>query len=467
MADSKNPFQILNLSIHATKTEINDRADELSFEKPDDEETIEQARSLLLNPRKRIAAEVHALAEKSIFTNQNILQSIYVVDKNFSTQNAEEIREKINTARLKSKFPVVQNTTEIKVELTNIRYEIREKIQFGLKNMNHDECVKLANDIAWKIDDENFGIIVEDFFECYRLETNPFFEEIRNEIISLTIKIKLNAGKKLLDELDKKVTTFADATKPLNRVSMTIGANKFSETENIFYVVRSVAIDLYNKKNLIEEPLTITGILDKNFSYLPEFKEKIQEDLKILENLPSQNFQKTFDALETISETMDKQLHLENGYEQVNLDFYNNEFKPRHEFTLLRVMNISKEDFRLNEWKALHLATSNIYLKMGNALTFTSPSEFGLNAIREMYQKALIYAEATDDKKLIADTQEYVDSWKNVDLETSTQQTVNQSSDDSAGCITIIVFAVIGTFIGGPFGTAVGIWLGIKISQNK
>ncbi len=479
MADLKNPFQVLNLSVYDTKTAINERADELSFESPDDEEIIEQARNILLNPRKRIAAEVYAFAEKGIFTKGNILEDIALIDKNFFAQDADELREKINTARLKSKFPAVQDTADIKAELTNIRYEIREKIQDGLKDMTRDGRVKVAGDLAWTIGNGgDFGIIVEDFFECYRLEMNPFFETIRKELIALTTKIKFNANEKFIEDLDSKLAEFGDAIKPLNKISMAIGTNKFHETEDIFYGVRSTAIDLHNEQDLIDEPLRITRILEKHFYYLPTLQEKIRQDIKDLEELQknhlSPNGVKAADVLTEILDTMDKRLHFENdGYEQSNMDFYKNEFKLRHEPALLRAMSLS--GFKPDELKTLNTLVYFIYIKMGKALTWTTPSESAFNSIHEMFKKALFYAEASSDAESISNARKMFEDWKDVGKNISTQKDSTQqtpdnsssSSNEGAGCFTVIVFAVIGTLIGGPIGGAIGVYIAAKISENK
>ena len=131
MTFEENPFRVLNVSIHDTKTTIVDAAEDLFFAQPDDEKIIAQARDILLNPRKRIAAEVNLLFGDELDI-ANLAEDVLRVDKKFSALNAETLREQINVARAKSKFPAVNDTKAIADELKNIRDEIRSKIHDAL-----------------------------------------------------------------------------------------------------------------------------------------------------------------------------------------------------------------------------------------------------------------------------------------------------------------------------------------------
>ena len=136
MTFEENPFRVLNVSIYDTKATIVDAADDLAFAEPDDEKIIAQARDILLNPRKRIAAEVRYLVDENIDV-ANLSEDILRVDKKFSALNAEDLRDRINAARVKSKFPAVNDTKAIADELKNLRDEIRSKIQGKLPFSQH------------------------------------------------------------------------------------------------------------------------------------------------------------------------------------------------------------------------------------------------------------------------------------------------------------------------------------------
>lgn len=77
---------------------------------------------------------------------------------------------------MKSNFPAVQDIAAIKDELKNIRDDVRGIVQDTLKAMTLSERAEFADDFADMLDDEDFGIIAEDFFDSYRLEITSFLD---------------------------------------------------------------------------------------------------------------------------------------------------------------------------------------------------------------------------------------------------------------------------------------------------
>ena len=432
MTFEENPFRVLQVSIYATKATINERADELSFEDPDREELFEQARTILTNPKKRIAAEVQWFVGKGIFASDSIFPWLATIDKNFSAQKPEELRKKINKARTESKLPAIEDVSEIKTELKNVRYEIRKMIQDELHIANHKVRVNFANRFAEEVlAEKSFGIVVEDFFELYSLEMKPFLEKTANQITALLSKIKINAHPKFLDELDYSIKEFCYARKPLDKFSLITGLVDLDDSESVCRDVRNAAIDLFNEKNLIDEPLRIIRMLEQNFSHLPTLGKLIREDIKFLEEAkarrPTQTFQDAMTEFGVIMKSTEQGLHLEKGFEQVNLEFYEKVFKPRYEGMIKRLM--IRRDTKLEEWRLLNIAASMIYLRMGSALTWTRRADLAL----EMFQASLVYAEASGDSELIARAKKDVIEWSEVN-----RQIAANTSRGSSGCLSVI-----------------------------
>ena len=314
MTFEENPFRVLQVSIYDPKATIIERADDLSFAEPDDEKIFSQARDILLNPRKRIAAEVLQMVDAEIFRDVWRVEAVVKIDSLYSALDAEKIRRQINAARAKAKFPAVQDTAAIKSELKNIRYEIREKIQARLKKMTHGERAKFADAFAEVIVyRKNFGVVAEDFFECYRLEMNSFLDETKEKISALCkFKFAFKAEfSQFLYEVEPNLKSFVDAMKPLEKFSAALGTNNSDATEEIFYTVREVAIKLFNEKDLIDYPLKISRLLEKIFSYLPPLAEVIRKDIKFLEReqalCPTQSF---LDAKDAFDEIQKKWTHI-------------------------------------------------------------------------------------------------------------------------------------------------------------
>lgn len=476
MTFEENPFRVLQVSLYATKATIIERADDLSFADPDREKIFAQARDTLLNPRKRVAAEVRwfvgcsqskelkyvayclskrtpddeAIYDDDDYSSLSELNfTIYAADNGnyfsewvisniedfYSSLDAEDIREQINAARKKSKFPAVKDAAAIRDELKNLRYEIRERLNKHLKDLPHVNQLKLATDLIEIFVDceEDFGVIVEDFFDSYRLEMNPFFDETREKILSLLPKIKINADKKFLDELAAQVTAFVGARRPLDKFSIALGTNDFKATEKIFREVRATAIALFNEKDLVDEPLIIMRLLEQNFSYLPQIVEVIRKDINFLERTkadrPTKSFAVAMEKFSSIISSMERGLHLEKGFAQANLDFYLHSFRTNCE-TVIR-QEIFRRDMKSEEWRLLNISAALIYLHMGDAMTWTN---FHPKTTLELFRKAMFYAEASGDAELISLARKRVDKWREIN---------DNIYRNSSGCLSVIAVAVV------------------------
>ncbi|MBR1807374.1 MAG: hypothetical protein IJ774_13435 [Selenomonadaceae bacterium] len=409
MTFEENPFRVLNVSIHDTKTTIVDAADDLAFAQPDDEKIFAQARDILLNPRKRIAAEVRQLVGENIDI-ENLSEDVLRVDKKFSALNAEELRQQINAARAKSKFPAVNDTKAIADELKNLRDEIRSKIHDKFQSANQKMRVSFANFLVDKLAAGNFGVVVEDFFDSYKLEMTASLDETSKQISNLLKRIKADADKNSLDDLAFHVTEFVRARKPLDEFSILLGTNKFDDSEEIFYAVRATAIDLYNEKDLVDDPLKITRLLAEKFSYLPKLADEIRKDVAFLEkaksNQPSRIFLDAKAALDAIKRSIERGVRFDKYAEQQNLKFYHTQFKAQHESILREFMN--RQGYKPDELKLLNLMAASIYLQMGAAMTWTPYPELAF----EMFQKALPYAGDSGDAKLIMLAHKRVAEWR-------------------------------------------------------
>ena len=263
---------------------------------------------------------------------------------------------------------------------------------------------------------------------------NPFFDETSRKIFSSLTTNKINPSL-----LKSRIIIFVDAMKPLDEFSIALGTNKFDESKEIFEAVQKAAIKLFNEKNLIDEPLTISRMLEENFSYLPALAEVIRKDIKLLEETkkarrPTQSFLEAKAALDKIQSSMDQYLHLKKGFGRANLDFYEKVFKPNCEVIIEGLMLLDRNSRKPAEWTVLNLKVATIYLHMGTAMTWT---HFRPKTILELFQKALPYAAASGDAELISLARKRVDEWRKIN------QQIAANSSNNSGCIWWIIIIVI------------------------
>lgn len=291
MTFEENPLNILRVSIYDDKATITARADDLSFAEPDREKIFDAARDILINPRKRLAAEVAYFAQVEIFNVRNIFGELELVDEKFSALNAQELFVKINEAREKSKFPTAQDFAAIETELENIRAEIRGRIQAAVENLPQENYVRFAGELTDRIlSKKKFGVVVEDFFVLYSLNMRPFlvnkYEKLRErlEAVKTSTSLKDAFTGKNFKNLEAELKSFCEVVTPLNKFSLAKDADDFPETEAALNLFVNFAIDMYNENTFdFPEANSILIMFEKYFSNLPGINETIKNNIENLQ----------------------------------------------------------------------------------------------------------------------------------------------------------------------------------------
>ena len=216
-----------------------------------------------------------------------------LVDEKFSTLNAEELFDKINEAREKSKFPAAQDIDAIETELENIRTLIREKIQAAVESLPQENYVRFANELADKIlSKKKFGVVIEDFFESYRLNfVVRKSEDIRLILGTLTRKILSSVfgtfqiewrTRKDFKALKTELKLFHEVVTPLNKLSVADGSNNFYDTFKVFEMINNAAFKVLYEKNRRSEPHRILRLFEKTFRDIPAVNKEVRASLKKL-----------------------------------------------------------------------------------------------------------------------------------------------------------------------------------------
>ena len=292
----ENPFRVLQVSIYDTKATITARADDLSFAEPEREKIFDAARDTLLNPRKRITAEVAYFVAAEVFNVGDILGELEVIDEKFSALNAQELFDKINETREKAKFPAAQDFDAVETELENIRAEIRGRIQAAVESLPQENYTRFANELADRIlSKKKFGVVVEDFFELYSLNMRPLivdkYEKLRERLEHIKIESK-KISRSIKDyyngngfkELETELKGFCVVVTPLNKFALAKDADDFPDTEAALNLFVNFAIDMYNENTAgFPEANSILIMFEKYFSGLPKINETIKSNIENLQ----------------------------------------------------------------------------------------------------------------------------------------------------------------------------------------
>lgn len=511
----ENPFYILQVPMTATKSVINDKTDDLSFDHPEQEDTYENARNLLSNPQKRIAAEIcwfpgmskteddkmrAALsahqALKGPFANDLIRMNSLIynltceaddkmvvilaeIDRLYQNMSLEDVQMLINETRQQAKITVIQNIDMLRTDWREIRNDVRSAVQSVVKEMRRERYTRFANELAKRtFGRKDFGVIIEDFFSTYQLDMNAFIMEKKENIKHILSQIPANPGEAKIKELEANIRPVASILRPLALMQEAKGINEDVGELEIYRSVNDVAVDFF-KENKAKVSLSLLQILQRSFSYVPLMKKQLENDIAIVEAKVDENqstavFEEADQALSEILDEEKKKLYFEDGHSVAIMNFYRHEFCGCYQKGVEEFLN--RQGYRSDEYMFVCYVAALIYKDMASSLTWAD--RFDLAA--DLAKRALQYAKKSGDQELIDNLlKDLQNDQRSLDmLEENKRQrtsspsprtsssTSKESDNDSGGCLLIIGLTALGACVGGPFGAFVGFLIGSYFSGN-
>lgn len=327
----ENPFCVLGVSARDSRRQIAEAAEEKSF--LDDSESIREARSILTNPGRRLAAEIRwfpGVGDKKVSELVNFLQKVnrgeFLLKKSFTgfkslaqlnfavcifafrkfhytseiaesileicgcldSMTVERIRNVINNDRLTAGFPQADEN-DIEREMNDYRADILAVIEGKLSALPQNEYFELVEKFAAEYSSEGgkyYGsFLLADLISSYELKISPRLEELTGIIIDTPYNFKIASS---LKEWRSLIRPILMAAKSLGIENVRVR----NQAEEIFYAIREKAVNLHNEHQktkealnmilLLKEPLAdisgrISEMIDKNIRELESLERKRQE----------------------------------------------------------------------------------------------------------------------------------------------------------------------------------------------
>ncbi len=262
-----------------------------------------------------------------------------------------------------------------------------------------------------------------------RLKKNSF-----KRIVSLVDKLKKNQSRNDIQRLENELRTFTSLTKNDEKAAEIV--------ERIFYDVRSVAIDLYNEKSLLEDSLQIFKMLANYFSHVKELRNVADEDIKKLNEFRHEReFVNLMEELKQIDDAVRSRFRLERGFENYNFRVYN-EFIPQYESSVASMANtINTTNFDAEERVLGNRYVADIYNQVGMGLAYANRFDLAL----KYFEKALPFADRSNDLEFLSTVKNNINNSKKYlsQISSSVQNNSSQSSysaqSNSSGCMVFIV----------------------------
>lgn len=331
----QNPFAVLEVTTRDDRRRIVEQAEEKSLEL--DHEACQKARSDLTSPRMRLSAEMSWLpgvsprkAEQFVIALQsdpmslrgesglptlahlNLLAAAFeAVDADDSADDvaefiqemaylvddlsSEQVLRDINEDRAVSGFPEVKGIDQVEAELSERKRYYRNAIKDALNRLSPASLVEAMTTAVDQITyggEEHAPELIDDLVDSYAVETQGFLQKEAESVEKLiqmarnSAKSDENAVKPIVDKLIVVARNWDNVAQPIQLSAKARGIDH-DPSHEIAYSIRSLAIDLFNEHDMLDQSQRLTKLIQELFAELPEVVERVDEDADALENIAS------------------------------------------------------------------------------------------------------------------------------------------------------------------------------------
>ena len=329
----QNPFALLGVTTRDDRRRIVELAEERSLEL--DHEACQKARSDLTSPRMRLNAEmtwlpgvsprkalqlVSALhsdpmsirAESGLPTlaHLNLLAAAFeAVDGNDSSEDvaefiqemayladdlsAEQVLRDINEDRSVSGFPEVRGIDQVEAELSERKRYYRNAIKDALNRLPPASLVDAMTAAVDGITcggEDHAPELIDDLVDSYAVETQGFLQQEAESVEKLikvardSAKSGENVVKPIVDKLVVVARNWDKVAQPIQLSAKARGIDH-EPSHEIADSIRSLAIDLFNEYDMLDQSKRLTELIQELFAELPEVVERVDEDAEALADI--------------------------------------------------------------------------------------------------------------------------------------------------------------------------------------
>ncbi len=323
----KNPFFVLDILPTDKRTAIVGKAEEKAFFL--DGNICNEAQTSLLNPAKRLSAEMDWFCEcdatvisdiRSSIESHSLIHTdslsglarlnatlynfaisdfedyfeigyaILDIDEQYSSIETAALADAINACRTKAGLLSVPDD-EIGRELNKKREQIRHYISDKTLALNEDDYIEFVTMLAEKCiadDDYSDGAVIADVVDQYELKMQATIETASNEITTHIERIHRIANKEGIEAnltgLIKRVKKWDRLVQPLQLKSMASGV-AHQTSEHIGYDIRDLALWLHNEREMTEQALMLVNSMKDVFAEIGSLADAFGEDSKTLNRI--------------------------------------------------------------------------------------------------------------------------------------------------------------------------------------
>lgn len=334
----ENPFHILG----ASSRDGRQRLLELVTERGalGDPDTCARARANLTHPRKRLSAEMAwlagvaprraaeavtmlqsdprgaaamdgmpPLARANLMAaavprlgdaaeNAELTEAILELGRLFSAIDAEQVRTLVNEDRTVAGLPEVTELSAVEEVLTERRGHFRQAMKVALDRIPSRRLVHVVTDAVARATQQgtvHAPILLDDLVDAYEIEAHRFLDAEAASVEKLVGAVRKAVAARLprehLERLYRRIEVVIRnwdlVAQPIQLSSRSRGRNH-DISHRVAAAVRSLAVDLFNSHDLLEDSKRLTALLQEAFAKVPQLVEKTEEDAKAIGGIEAQ-----------------------------------------------------------------------------------------------------------------------------------------------------------------------------------
>lgn len=325
----RTPFAILGVSVRDTRARIVEAAEDRSLHS--DQSVCNQSKTDLINPRNRLGVEIAWLpglspsrasqlctltrdAPESIIgqsgiptlAHANLLASALELIDFHNAEDAanaidtlarlaEEIDvatvvREINEDRLVSGFPAVKSADIAEEAIKERKRSYKKVVRGALDRLTPGAIIETMTLVASAATSEgrfHAPELVDELVDSYEVEVNGLLEreaanvkKLKKAILDAAPSGEL-AVRALVDKMISVVSNWDSIAQPIQISAKARGINHEPSSE-LAYLVRGVAIELFNEHQMLDSSMKLSAALKELFAELPEVHEQVVADSKVL-----------------------------------------------------------------------------------------------------------------------------------------------------------------------------------------
>lgn len=219
-----------------------------------------------------------------------LIQSFATVAGNLSP---DEVLRHLNEDRAVSGFSEIRNLDQLEAEFTEHKRYFRDAIKGALNRLDPPDLIEVMTEVvsgATFGGEEHAPELIDELVDSYAVETQGVLESEAENIKKL-LDATQNAApsgesavKPLVDRLSAVVRNWDAIAQPIQLSSKARGIDH-DPSRALAYQIRSVAIDLFNKHDMVEQSKRLMGLLQEVFAEVPDVSDKVEEDAEALDRI--------------------------------------------------------------------------------------------------------------------------------------------------------------------------------------